>query len=236
MTDVVRVAYFLAELRISVAVIRADNALMRIACCSAAHLVISGKLHSETAVSTVHQCTQWLSIARFRASADCSFLVDLPAPVPFFLRDDRFMSVWNNDPFCFVLLDELVVLVRYGSRFELYQVSEIQGIVQHLINNRSAPQLAAVQRILLALSLIIILRRTEDSFFIESVSNLSLTESLQPQLKNVFYHRCGFGIDDRQMIRIITHMMSTDGEEHDRAECVYIQLMHGLDECSDEDE
>ena len=31
-------------------------------------------------------------------------------------------------------------------------------------------------------------------------------------------------------------MMSTDGEEHDRAECVYIQLMHGLDECSDEDE
>ena len=30
-------------------------------------------------------------------------------------------------------------------------------------------------------------------------------------------------------------MMSTDGEEHERAECVYIQLMHGLDECSDED-
>ena len=31
-------------------------------------------------------------------------------------------------------------------------------------------------------------------------------------------------------------MMSTDGEKHDRAECVYIQLLHGLDECSDEDE
>ena len=31
-------------------------------------------------------------------------------------------------------------------------------------------------------------------------------------------------------------MMSTDGEEHDRAECVYIQLLHGLDECSDEDD
>jgi len=28
--------------------------------------------------------------------------------------------------------------------------------------------------------------------------------------------------------------MSTDGEEHDRAECVYIQLINGLDECSDE--
>ena len=31
-------------------------------------------------------------------------------------------------------------------------------------------------------------------------------------------------------------MMSTDGEEHERAECVNIQLQHGLDECSDEDD
>ena len=31
-------------------------------------------------------------------------------------------------------------------------------------------------------------------------------------------------------------MMSTDGEELERAECIYIQLMHGLDECCDEDE
>ena len=31
-------------------------------------------------------------------------------------------------------------------------------------------------------------------------------------------------------------MMSTDGEEHDRAEYVYIQLLHGLNECSDEEE
>ena len=30
-------------------------------------------------------------------------------------------------------------------------------------------------------------------------------------------------------------MMSTDDEEHERAECVYIQPLHGLDECSDED-
>ena len=29
-------------------------------------------------------------------------------------------------------------------------------------------------------------------------------------------------------------MMTTEGEERDRAECVYIQLMHGLSECSDE--
>ena len=31
-------------------------------------------------------------------------------------------------------------------------------------------------------------------------------------------------------------MMTTEGEERDRAECVYIQLTHGLSECSDEDE
>ena len=29
-------------------------------------------------------------------------------------------------------------------------------------------------------------------------------------------------------------MMYTEGAEHDRAECVYIQLMNGLDVCSDE--
>ena len=31
-------------------------------------------------------------------------------------------------------------------------------------------------------------------------------------------------------------MMSTEGEKHDRAECVYIQLLHGLEKCSDEDQ
>ena len=31
-------------------------------------------------------------------------------------------------------------------------------------------------------------------------------------------------------------MMTAEGEEHERAECVYIQLLHGLEECSDEDE
>lgn len=31
-------------------------------------------------------------------------------------------------------------------------------------------------------------------------------------------------------------MMLADGEKHERYECIYIQLMHGLDECSDEDE
>ena len=31
-------------------------------------------------------------------------------------------------------------------------------------------------------------------------------------------------------------MMTAEGEERDRAECIYIQLTHGLSECSDEDE
>ena len=31
-------------------------------------------------------------------------------------------------------------------------------------------------------------------------------------------------------------MMTAEGEERDRAECIYIQLTHGLDECSDEDD
>lgn len=30
--------------------------------------------------------------------------------------------------------------------------------------------------------------------------------------------------------------MTAEGEERDRAECIYIQLLHGLEECSDVDE
>lgn len=30
-------------------------------------------------------------------------------------------------------------------------------------------------------------------------------------------------------------MMSTESEERERYECIYIQLLHGLGECSDED-
>ena len=29
-------------------------------------------------------------------------------------------------------------------------------------------------------------------------------------------------------------VMTAEGEERDRAECIYIQLMHGLEKCSDE--
>lgn len=33
----------------------------------------------------------------------------------------------------------------------------------------------------------------------------------------------------------LRQMMTAEGEERDRAECIYIQLIHGLDKCSDED-
>ncbi len=33
----------------------------------------------------------------------------------------------------------------------------------------------------------------------------------------------------------LRQIMTAEGEERDRAECIYIQLIHGLDECSDED-
>ena len=31
----------------------------------------------------------------------------------------------------------------------------------------------------------------------------------------------------------LRQMMTTKGEERDRAECIYIQLIHGLDKCED---
>lgn len=32
----------------------------------------------------------------------------------------------------------------------------------------------------------------------------------------------------------LRQMMTTEGEDRERAECIYIQLIHGLIECSDE--
>lgn len=32
----------------------------------------------------------------------------------------------------------------------------------------------------------------------------------------------------------LRQMMTTEGEERERVECIYIQLIHGLEECSDE--
>ena len=44
--------------------------------------------------------------------------------------------------------------------------------------------------------------------------------------------------DDREEAQnfFLRQMMTTEGEERDRAECIYIQLIHGLEECSDEEE
>ncbi len=44
--------------------------------------------------------------------------------------------------------------------------------------------------------------------------------------------------EDREEAKefFIRQTMSVEGEERDRAECIYIQLIHGLSECSDEDE
>ena len=42
--------------------------------------------------------------------------------------------------------------------------------------------------------------------------------------------------EDREEVKdfFIRQMMITEGEKHDRYECIYIQLIHGLSDCSDE--
>ena len=44
--------------------------------------------------------------------------------------------------------------------------------------------------------------------------------------------------EDREKAQdfFLRQMMTTEGEKHDRAECIYIQLIHGMVECSDEEE
>ncbi|MDE6848010.1 MAG: hypothetical protein K2J44_01510 [Ruminococcus sp.] len=44
--------------------------------------------------------------------------------------------------------------------------------------------------------------------------------------------------EDREEAKdfFIRQMMIIEGEERERYECIYVQLLHGLSECSDEDE
>ena len=156
-------------------------------------------------------------------------LVDLTASVPYLLRDNCFMCVRDNNPFGFIFLDQLVILVRHGCRFELNQVSEIHRIMKNTIDNRSAPQFAAVYRILLALSLIVIFGRTKDLLLVEPVRDFPLAQSLQPQLKDVFHHRCSFGIDNRQMIRIITTVISVRDTTAEILACLCTCFKYSLD-------
>ena len=64
---------------------------------------------------------------------------------------------------------------------------------------------------------------------------------------NIFFHSYNFEVTticngrrevwtdyEQAKAYFLELMLSTEGEEHERAECVYIQLLHGLDECSDE--
>ncbi|PWJ15295.1 hypothetical protein [Ruminococcus flavefaciens] len=69
---------------------------------------------------------------------------------------------------------------------------------------------------------------------------LAIPELAMPRSRKVttvYNGRCEVWTDyEEAKSHFLEIMMTTEGEERDRAECVYIQLTHGLSECSDEDE
>ena len=69
---------------------------------------------------------------------------------------------------------------------------------------------------------------------------LKIPELAMPRTRKVttvYNSRCEVWTDYEQAkAYFLELMMTAEGEERERAECVYIQLLHGLDECSDEDE
>jgi len=68
---------------------------------------------------------------------------------------------------------------------------------------------------------------------------LKIPELAMPQSKRVttiYNGKCVVWADyEEAKAFFLEMMMSTDDEKHDRAECVYIQLLHGLSECSDDE-
>ena len=67
------------------------------------------------------------------------------------------------------------------------------------------------------------------------ISELAMPKS--NKVTTICNGRCEVWTDyEKAKAYFLEMMMCTEGEEHERVECVYIQLMHGLEECSDEDE
>ena len=77
------------------------------------------------------------------------------------------------------------------------------------------------------------------TIFLEVQYMLAIPELAMPRIRKVttvYNGKREVWTDYEQAKAFFLEMMMTaEGEERDRAECVYIQLLHGLDECSDED-
>ena len=65
-----------------------------------------------------------------------------------------------------------------------------------------------ILRIIFAPLLIIILSRTGYPFFIQDSADFQRTHSLHTHIKDTLYNRCGLGIDNRQMIRLIAPVVT----------------------------
>lgn len=67
---------------------------------------------------------------------------------------------------------------------------------------------------------------------------LAIPELAMPRSRKVITicngKREGWTDYERAKAYFLELMMTTEGEERERAECIYIQLLHGLVECSDE--
>ena len=75
---------------------------------------------------------------------------------------------------------------------------------------------------------------------LEVTAMLKTPELAMPRtnkVTTVFNGKCKVWTDyEEAKAYFLELMISTDGEEHERVKCVYIQLLHGLEKCSDEDE
>jgi hypothetical protein len=88
-------------------------------------------------------------------------------------------------------------------------------------------------------SLFAVVYNVSTIIFMEVTTMLKTPELAMPRTRKVTTvcngtHEVWFDYEEAKAY-FLELMMTTDGEEHERAECIYIQLLHGFDECSDEE-
>jgi len=97
--------------------------------------------HLSTAFIAVAQPRQRVCDTLRCASATAHRSIDLLHLIPQFTANDRFVIIFNDNPFGLVLANDLVVFIAYRGFFHLSKVSDIDRIDKQSLDCLSLPQM-----------------------------------------------------------------------------------------------
>ena len=166
--------------------------------------VVPADAHLSSAVRAVEQAGQRMHIPGLVSFPLTDGRLHFPALIPELLCDDWLVGIVDRDHLLWLAEDFCLVFVRYRGRALLNKMSEISGIVEHLLYRVSRPKMMGASVVGRAELLLLVVGRNEYLLFIEDRSDPIRTHSLCSQLEHTEYvTRCRF-VSYRESLFIIS--------------------------------